>query len=92
MKIRSSENWEATAKHYEALWRSALSAQSMCADNVKGYVDVSFSWDDGKADTRTYMMSDDAERLLSDIAHAVVFHALTRDRASVTITANKASV
>jgi hypothetical protein len=83
-------NWEARAKKYEALWRSALAQQAMCADHIKGDLDVSFSWDDGKSDRRLELHSDEAERLLADIAHAVVFHALTRGSAGVTLTAHKA--
>lgn len=82
----------AREKQVELQLRAALAKQSMCADHIKGYVEVSYAWDDGKSDTRSYMMSDDAERLLSDIAHAVVFHALTRDSASVTLSARKMTV
>lgn len=77
-------DWKSQAKHYKAQWQSSLAKQAMCADHVKDFVEVTFTWDDGKQDTRK-MRSDEAERLLSQVAHAVVFHGLTRDSATVTL-------
>lgn len=88
-EMRGGHHWRGEAKRYEALWRSALSKQAMCSDHVKGDVEITYTWDDGKQDTRK-MHSDEAERLLSQIAHAAVFHGRTRDVATVTLTVRRA--
>lgn len=79
---------DARIKQLEAQLRSRLHEESMCADHIKGGVTLEYVWRFGPRGDMT-MHSDAAERKLSEIAKAVVFHALTSGEASVTLTVRR---
>lgn len=76
-------------KYLEAQLRAALRNGSMCAEHVKGNVDLHYAWKDGPEGTIGEVHSDAAEAKLVEIARAAVWHARTSGEGAVTITVRK---
>ena len=77
------------AAYWHSLYLSAIGKQSMCADHIKGDVEVKISWSNGIDTGTTILHSDQAERTVSDAAHAAVANGLIDGDVTLTIKVRK---